>query len=175
MSDSLWPHGTAARQASLFIINFWSFLKLIHWVSDANQPSHPLLPFSLPALNLSQHHLLLAFVYLLLSFTISWNLLISCPLSWSCHLILCRPLLLLPSVFPRSRVFSSELALHVRWTEYWRFSFSISPSNECSGLISFRMDWWHLLAVQGTLKSLQCHSLKTPVVQSSVFFMVQLS
>ena len=89
---------------------------------------------------LSQHHLLLTFVYLLLSFTISWNLLKSCPLNWSCHLIFCRPLLLLPSVFPRIKVFSSELALHVRWTEYWRFSFSISPSNECSGLIFFSID-----------------------------------
>ena len=114
---------------------------------------------------LSQHHLLLAFVYLLLSFTISWNLLKSCPLNWSCHLIFCRPLLLLPSVFPRIKVFSSELALHVRWTEYWRFSFSISPSNECSGLIFFSIDWLDLLAVQGTLKSLfQHYSYKTSIL-----------
>ena len=73
-----------------------------------------------------------------------------------------------PSAFnlPSIRVFSNELVLCIRCSKYWSFSFSISPSNECSGLISFRMDWWHLLTVQGTLKSLQCHSLKTPVVQS---------
>ena len=122
---------------------------------------------------LSQHHFLLAFIYLLLSFTISWNLLKSCPLSWSCHLIFCH-LLLLPSVFSRIRVFSSELALHVRWTEYWRFSFSGSPSNECSGLIFFRIDWLDLLAVQGTLKSLfQHHSYKTSILcaQPSCFLL----
>ena len=92
------------------------------------------------------------------------------------HLILCFPLLLLPSIFPSIRVFSNELALHIRWPEYWSFSFSISPSNEYSGLISFRMDWLYLLAVQGTLKSLlQHHSLKASVLQCSAFFMVQLS
>ena len=73
------------------------------------------------------------------------------------HLILCRPLLLLPSIFPSITVFSSELVLCIRWPKYWSFSFSISPSNECSGLISFRIDWWDLLAVQGTLKSLFQH------------------
>ena len=89
------------------------------------------------------------------------------------HLILCCPLLLLPSVFPRIRVFSSELAPHVRWPEYW--SFSIHPSSEYPGLISFRMDWFDLLAVQGTLKSLlQPHSLKASIFQHSAFFMVQL-
>ena len=80
------------------------------------------------------------------------------------HLILCPPLLLLPAIFPSIRVFSNELALHMRWPKYWSFSFSISPSNEYSGLISFRMDWLDLLAVQGTLKSLlQNHSLKALV------------
>ena len=90
------------------------------------------------------------------------------------YLILCHPLLLLPSVFPRIRVFSNELALHIRWPEYWSFSFSISPSNEYSGLISLRMDWLDLLAVQGTLKSLiQHHHSKALILQCSVFFMVQ--
>ena len=92
------------------------------------------------------------------------------------HLILCRPLLLLPPIPPSIRVFSNESTLHVRWPEYWSFSFSISPSNEHPGLISFRMDWLDLLAVQGTLKSLfQHHSLKTLILQRSAFFIVQLS
>ena len=92
------------------------------------------------------------------------------------HLILCRPLLLLPSTFPSIRVFSSESALHIRWPQYWSLSFGISPSNEYSGLISFRIDWLDLLAVQGTLKSLlQHHSLKTSVLWCSYFFIVQLS
>ena len=90
------------------------------------------------------------------------------------HLILCRPLLLLPSVFPSMRAFSTELALCIKWPKYW--SFSISPSNEYSGLISFRIDWFDLLAVQGTLKSLlQHHSLKASFLCCSAFFMVQLS
>ena len=92
------------------------------------------------------------------------------------HLILCRHLLLLPSVFPSIRVFSKESVLCIRWPKYWSFNFSISPSNEYSGLISFRMDWLDLLAVQGTLKSLlQHHSSKASVLQCSAFFMVQLS
>ena len=92
------------------------------------------------------------------------------------YLILCRPLLLQPSVFPNIRVFSSELALHIRWPKYWSFSFTISPSNEYSGLISLRIDWFNLLAVQGTLKSLlQHHSLKASLLWRSTFFMVQLS
>ena len=92
------------------------------------------------------------------------------------HLILCHPLLLLPSIFPSSRVFSDESVLHNRWPNYLSFSFSISPSNEYSGLNSFRMDWLDLLAVQGTLKSLlQHHSLKTSILQCSAFFIVQLS
>ena len=92
------------------------------------------------------------------------------------HLILCRTLLLLPSVLPSIRVFSNESALRIRWPKYWSFSFSISPSNECSGLISFRMDWLDLLAIQGTLKSLlQYHSSKASILQCSAFFIVQLS
>ena len=82
------------------------------------------------------------------------------------HLILCRPLLLLPAVFPRIRVFSNDSVLHIRWPKYWSFSFNISPSNEYSGLISFRMDWLDLLTVQGTLKSLlQHHSSKASILQ----------
>ena len=92
------------------------------------------------------------------------------------HLILCRPLLLLPSIFPSIRVFSNESALHIRWPKYWSFSLNISPSNEHSGLISFRMDWLDFLAVQGTLKSLlQHHSSKASILQLSAFFTVQLS
>ena len=92
------------------------------------------------------------------------------------HLILCRPLLLLPSIFPSIRVFSNQSALHIRWPKYWSFSFNISPSNEHSGPISFRMDWLDLLAVQGPLKSLfQHHSSKTSILQRSAFFIVQLS
>ena len=92
------------------------------------------------------------------------------------HLILCRPLLLLPSIFPSIRVFPNEAALHIRWPKYWSFSFSISPSNEHPGLISFRMDWLDRLAVQGTLKSLlQHHSSKASILRCSAFFIVQLS
>ena len=92
------------------------------------------------------------------------------------HLILYRPLLLLPSIFPSIRVFSKESVLHIRWSKYWSFSFNISPSNEYSALISFRMDWLDLLAVQGTLKSLlQHHSSKASVLQHSAFFIVQPS
>ena len=94
----------------------------------------------------------------------------------SSHLILCRPLLLLPSIFPSIRVFSDESALRIRWPEYWSFRFNISPSNEHPGLISFRMDWLDLLAVQGTLKSLlQHHSSKASILLCSAFFIVQLS
>ena len=91
------------------------------------------------------------------------------------HLILCCPLLLLPSIFPSIRVFSSESVLCIRWPKYWSYSFSISPSNEYSGLISFRMDGLDLLAVQETLKSLQHHNSKASVLQYSAFFIVQLS
>ena len=92
------------------------------------------------------------------------------------HLILCRPLLLWPSIFPRVRVFSNESILHVRWPKYWSFSFNISPSSEYSGLISFRMDWLNLFAVQGTLNSLlQHHSSKASILRYSALFIVQLS
>ena len=94
----------------------------------------------------------------------------------SSHLILCRPLLLLPSILPSIRVFSNESVLCMMWPKYWSFSFSISPSNEHSGLISFRMDWLDLLAVQGTLKSLlQHHSSKASILWCYIFFIVQLS
>ena len=94
----------------------------------------------------------------------------------SSHLILCRPLLLTPSIFPSIRVFSNESVLHIKWPKYWSFSFNISPSKEYSGLISFRMDWLDLLAVQRTLKSLsQHHSSKTSILWCSAFFIVQLS
>ena len=113
-----------------------------------------------------------------LSFTISRSLLKLMSIESmmpSNHLVLCCPLLLLPSIFPSIRVFSNESALHIRWPRYWSFSFSISPSNEHSGLISFRIDWFDLFAVQGTLKSLlQHHSLKASIFQCSAFFMVQL-
>ena len=92
------------------------------------------------------------------------------------HFVLCHPLLLLPSVFPSIRIFSNESVLHIRWPKYWSFSFSISFSNDCSGLISFRMDWCDLLAVQGTLKSLlQHHSSRASIPQHSVFFIILLS
>ena len=94
----------------------------------------------------------------------------------SSHLILCHPFLLLPSVLPSIRILFNESVLHIRWPKYWSFSFSISPSNEHPGLISFRLDWFDLLAVQGTLKSLlQHHSSKASVLWCSAFFMVQLS
>ena len=114
-----------------------------------------------------------------LSITNSWSLLkltfieLVIP---SNNLILCRPLFLSPSIFPSIKVFSNESVPHVRWPKYWSFSFSISPSNEYSGLISFRMDWLDLLAVQGTLKSLvQHHSSKASILRHSSFFIVQLS
>ena len=92
------------------------------------------------------------------------------------HLILCHPLLLLPSIFPSIRVFSNDSVLCIRWPKYWSFSFSISPSNEYSGLISFRIDWFDLLVVRGTLKSLlQHHSSKAVILQHSAFFIVQPS
>ena len=92
------------------------------------------------------------------------------------HLILCHPLLLTPSIFPSIRVFSNESVLHIRGPKYWSFSFNISPSNEYSGLISFRMDWLDLLAAQGTLKSpLQHHSSKASILHCSAFFIIQLS
>ena len=119
---------TAIWQTSLSFTISWSLLKLVHWFSDAIEPSHSLSP------------------------------------------------LLLPSVFPSIRVFSNESSLHIRWPKYWSFSFTISPSNEYSGLISFRIDWFDLLAIQGTLKSLlQHYCSKAPLRQPSAFFIVQLS
>jgi len=129
MSDSATPW-TAARQASLYITNSWSLLKLMS--IESVMPSN--------------------------------------------HLILCHPLLLLPSIFPSIKVFSNESVLHIRQPKYWSFSFSVSPSNEYSGLISFRMDWLDLPAVPGTLKSLlQHHSSKSSILLRSAFFKVQLS
>ena len=114
-----------------------------------------------------------------LSFTISWGLLKLMSIESvmpSNQLILCHPLLLLPSIFPSIMIFSTELALRIRWPAYWNFSFSINPSNEYSGLISFRIDWFDFLVVQGTLKSLlQHHSLKGSILWCSAFFLVQLS
>ena len=114
-----------------------------------------------------------------LSITKSWSLLKLMSIESvmpSNHLVLCRPLLLLTSIFPSIRVFSSESVLHIRWPKYWSFSFSISPFNEYSGLISFRIDWSDLLAVQGTLKSLlQHHSSEASILWRSAFFIVQLS
>ena len=114
-----------------------------------------------------------------LSITNSWRLLKSMSIELMMpfnHLMLCHPLLLLPSIFTGIRVFSSESVLRIRWPKYWSFSFSISPANEHSGLISFRMDWLDLLAVRGTLKSLlQHHSSKVPILQHSTLFIVQLS
>ena len=114
-----------------------------------------------------------------LSITNSWSLLKLMSIESvmpSNHLILCLPLLLPPSTFPCMGVFSNESILHIRWPKYWSFSFNISPSNEYSGLISFRMDWLDLLAVQGTLKSLlQNYSSKASILQRSVFFIVQIS
>ena len=114
-----------------------------------------------------------------LSFTVSRSLLKLMSIESvmpSNHLILCCPLLLLPSIFPSIRVFSNESALHIRWPKCWSFSFSISPSSEYSGLISFRIHWFDLLAVQGTLKSLlQHHNSKASILRHSAFFVVQLS
>ena len=114
-----------------------------------------------------------------LSFTTSWSLLKLMSIASvmpSNFLILCRPLLLSPSIFPSIRVFSNESVLQIRWPQYWSFSFNISPSNEYSGLISFRMDWFDLLAVQGTLKSLlQHHSSKASILWCSAFLIIQSS
>ena len=114
-----------------------------------------------------------------LSITNSWSLLKLMPIESvmpSNHLTFCHPLLLLPSIFPSIRVFSNDSPLHIRWPNYWSFSFNISPSNEHSGLISFRMDWLNLLTVQGTLKSLlQHHSFKASILWHSAFLIVQLS
>ena len=145
----------------------------VHWVSDGIQPSHPLSSLSPPAFNLPQHPMSQFFTWggqsigiLASASVILINIQDWFPLGWtgllksiesvmpSSHLILCRPLLLPLSIFPSIWVFSIESVLRIRWPKDWSFSFSISPSNKYSGLISFRMDWLDLLAVQGTLKSL---------------------
>ena len=133
----------------------------------------------------SQFLVVLSFVWLFVTPWIApWQASLSITNSWSLlklmsmesmlpsnHLILCCPLLLLPSIFPSIRIFSNKSVLHIRWPEYWSFSFSFSPSNEYSWLISFKMDWLDLLTVQGTLKSLlQHHSLKASILQRSAFF-----
>ena len=153
----------------------------VHGVSDVIQPSH-LLQFS--SVQLLSRVRLFATPWIVarqasLSITNSQSSLrfmfIESVMP-SSHLILCRPLLLLPPIPPSIRVFSSESTLHMRWPKYWSFSFSISPSNEHPGLVSFRMDWLDLLAVQWTLKSrLQHHSSEPSILQRSAFFTVQLS
>ena len=141
----------------------------VTWLSSVQSPSHVWL-FATPWTAASQASL---------SITNSQNplKLMSYELVMpSNHLILCCPLLLPPSIFPSIRLFSSESVLYIKWPKYWSFSFSISPSDEFSGLISFRMDWLDLLAVQGTLKSLlQHHSSKASVLWCSAFFIIQLS
>ena len=157
----------------------------VHQVRDAIQPYHPLSSPSHPAFSLSQHQFrsvqLLICVQLQASLSITnsqtlFKLMSIESMMPSNCLIFCHPLLLLPSIFPRIRVFSKESVLHIRWPKYWSFSFSISPSNEYSGLTSFRMDWLDLLSVQGTLQSLlQHHSSKASIIWCSAFFIVQLS
>ena len=146
----------------------------VHWVGDAVLPSHPLLPSLPPGFNLSQHQGVFQWVSSHLKRPWSLLKLMSIKLVMpSNHLALCRPLLL-PSIFPSIRVFSYESPLCIRWPEYWSFSFSISPSNEYSRLISFRIDQFDLLSVQTTLKNLlQHHNLKASVLQCSACFMVQ--
>ena len=172
---------TAARQASLSITNSWSLLTCVDWVGGAIQPSHPLWSPS-PTFSLSVTWLRPTLCdpmdYSMPGFPILHQLpkLVQIEsVMASNDLVLCHPLLLLPSIFPSITVFSNESALCIRWPKYWSFSFNISPSNEQSGLISFTMDWFDLLAVQGTLKSLlQHHSSKASVLWSSAFFIVQL-
>ena len=143
---------TAAGQASVYH-QLPEFTQThVHWVSDAIQPFYPL---SSPSVSRGLLKLM--------------SIISVMP---SDHLILCHPLVL-SSIFPSIRIFSNESALHIRWPKYWSFSFSISPSNEYSGLISFRMDWLDLLPVQGTIKSLlQHHSSKESIVWCSAFFVV---
>ena len=151
------PQPTEGPRADMPLLQFSSVTQSCLALYDPMNHSTPGLPV---------HHKLLEFT----------NLMPIESVIPSSHLILCRPLLLLPPIPPSIRVFSSEPTLHLRWPKYWSFSFSISPCNECPGLISFRMDWLDLLAVQGTLKSLlQHHSSKESVFQCSAFFTVQLS
>ena len=173
--------GLSGSKAYTQITLPWFFPHIYHWSKLLESWLHQLIHFVVQSLSHVQlfetpwteaHQASLCF-------TISESLLkfLSIELVMpSNHLILCCPLLLLPSIFPSIRVFSNESALRIRWPKYWSFSFSISPSNEYSGLISFRKDWLGLLAVQGTLKSLiQQHSSKESILQRSAFLMVQLS
>ena len=166
MSDSLWPH--ELKHARLPCPSLPPGACSVQF-SSVKSLSHVQL-FAVPWTAACQASL---------SITNSWSL--PKPMSIesvmpSSHLILCRPLLLPPSIFPSTRVFSNESALRMRWPKYWSFSFNISPTNEHRGLISFRMDWLDLPAVQGTLKSfLQHHSSKASILQRSAFFIVQLS
>ena len=164
---SVWPWTSWLVSLSLsFLI---SKMKIINHLSSVQLLSHVRL-FATPWTTAHQASL---------SITNSWSLLKLISIESvmpSNHHILCRPLLLLPSIFPSIRVFSNESALGSRWPKYWSFSFSISPSNEHPGLISFRMDWLDLLAIQGTLKNrLQHHSSKASILRCSAFFIVQLS
>ena len=170
MSDSLRPHGLQPT-------------RLLHPRDFPGKSTgvgcHSLLRFSCSVVSKSLQPLgLYAACLASLSFTIWWNLLKTMSIESvmpSNLLVLCHPLLLLPSIFPSIRVFSNESVLCIRWPEYWSFSFSMSPSNKYPGLISCRMDWFDLLAVQGTLKDLlPHHSSKASILQCSAFFMVQL-
>ena len=166
MSDSLRPHALYSPWNSPGQSTGVGILSLLH-VTFPTQGSNPGLPNCrrIPGLKRSSGEGHPVLKLLSIESVIS-----------SSHLIFCRPHPLLPSIFPSIRVFSSESVLHIRWPAYWSFSFSISPSNEYSGLISFRMDWLDLLAVQGTLKNLlQYHSSKASILQHSAFSIVQLS
>ena len=167
-----WP---GAQETELFGVKTYNFITIyikpimvMHKSSSIQSLSHVQL-FVIPWIAACQASL---------SITNSWSLLKLMSIESvtpSNHLILCRPLLLLPSIFPIIRVFSNESVLYIRWPKYWSFSFSISPSNEQSGLVSFRIDWFDLLAVKGLSRVLQYHSSKTSILWCSTFFMVQLS
>ena len=194
MSDSLQPHGLQHARPPRPLTTHRAYSNSIHWVGDTIQPSHPLSSPSPPAFNLSPNQFTLvqplSHVWL---FVTPWIAACQATLSItnsqsslkpmsiesvmpSSHLILCHPLLFLSLVPPSIRVFSNESTLRIRWPKYWSFSFSIIPSKEHTGLISFRMDWLDLIAVQGTLKSLlQHHSSKASILRHSVSFTVELS
>ena len=158
-----WSHQIISSSAVPFSSHPQSFPESVQF-SSASQSCPTLKPHGLQHTSLPVHHWSLIKIMSIKS-VMPTN-----------HLILCSPLLLLPSIFPIIRVFSNESALRIRWPKYWSFSFSISFSNEYSGLISFRMDWLDLFAVQGTLKNLlQHHSSKASILQPSAFFMVQVS
>ena len=163
-----WPQSNGCMMTVIFLLKFPQ-VSPAHVVDDVQSLS-PVQLFTTPWTAACQTSL---------SFTVSWSWLKLMSIESMMppnHLILCCPLLLLPSIFPRISVFSNESTFCIRWSKYWRFSISINSSNERSGLISFRIDWFHLLVVQGSSKSLpQNHSLKTLILWSSAFFMVQLS